>query len=131
MNTFFFLIFALCLTNALAVTDSCKQEFQNEMLKGHNDYRANHNAQNLVLNAAISQTAQQYAEFLAANNLFQHSNAAGLGENLALFQSSNLGSCKQLARIFIDGWYQEVKLYNFNNPGFSSGKIRSNFVILI
>lgn len=120
---FAIIIFALCLTNSFAATNNCKQDFVNQMLASHNDYRTNHNAQNLVLDTAISQTAQTYAEFLAANNLFEHSGVAGLGENLAFVQSSNLGSCQQLAKLFTDSWYNEIKLYDFNKPGFSASKI--------
>ncbi len=51
----------------------------------HNELRAKHGVPNLVLDASITSIAQQYAEYLAANQYFQHSSDAmtgKYGENL-------------------------------------------------
>jgi glioma pathogenesis-related protein 2 len=51
----------------------------------HNELRAKHGVPNLVLDASIISIAQQYAEYLAANQYFQHSSDAmtgKYGENL-------------------------------------------------
>ena len=58
------------------------------MLYSHNLYRSRHQVPLLTLNASINSIAQKYATYLSANNLFQHSGAAGLGENLASMSSS-------------------------------------------
>jgi len=42
----------------------------------------------MILNASLNDIAQNYSEYLAANNLFQHSGVAGLGENLWMESSS-------------------------------------------
>ena len=56
--------------------------------------------------------------------MFQHSGAKGLGENLAYSYSSsapNLNNCGAYASSFVKMWYNEIKDYNFNSPGFNSG----------
>jgi uncharacterized protein YkwD len=51
--------------------------------------RALHGVPALKMNNSINAIAQNYAQYLASKNLFQHSNARGLGENLAMISSSN------------------------------------------
>ncbi len=56
--------------------------------------------------------------------MFQHSGTKGLGENLAYTYSSsapNLNNCGAYASTFVKNWYNEIKDYNFNSPGFTSG----------
>lgn len=63
--------------------NSCWTGFLNGMLSAHNSYRSLHNTSRLTLSHSITATAQDYAEYLAANRVFNHSGASGLGENLA------------------------------------------------
>lgn len=58
------------------------------MLSAHNFYRAYHSAPALVHDNNIANIASNYAKYLAANNLFQHS-SNGYGENLAYMWSSS------------------------------------------
>lgn len=85
-----------------------------------NAYRAVHNSPPLVWDDTISAFAQAYSLYLVTNNLFQHSNKEGYGENLAYFQGY-ANDMMTLIKKSIDLWYDEIKLYNFNNPGYSSG----------
>ncbi len=85
-----------------------------------NAYRAVHNSPPLVWDDTISAFAQGYSLYLVTNNLFQHSNKEGYGENLAYFQGY-ANDMMTLIKKSIDLWYDEIKLYNFNNPGYSSG----------
>lgn len=63
--------------------------FQQEALMQHNFYRQQlHCTSPMVLNATLSATAQQYANYLAANGFFNHSGIAGYGENLYRATSS-------------------------------------------
>lgn len=60
-----------------------------EALEAHNRFRALHGVPPLVLKPEISQKAKIYAEYLAKNNLFEHSqDRDGLGENLYTMSSS-------------------------------------------
>ena len=56
--------------------------FQQQALIEHNLRRQLHCTGPMVLNSTLNAIAQNYSEYLAANNLFQHSGRAGLGENL-------------------------------------------------
>ena len=71
-------------TNAIILAD-----FQQQALLQHNYFRQLHCTIGLVLNSTLNTIAQNYAAYLAANNIFNHSGAAGLGENLWSMSSSN------------------------------------------
>ena len=83
-----------------------------------NAYRAKHNSPPLVWDDTISAFAQEYSLYLVTHNLFQHSNKEGYGENLAYFQGYP-NEMMTLIKKSIDLWYDEIKLYNFNYPGYS------------
>ncbi len=83
-----------------------------------NAYRAKHNSPPLLWDDTISAFAQEYSLYLVTNNLFQHSNKEGYGENLAYFQGYP-NEMMTLIKKSIDLWYDEIKLYNFNYPGYS------------
>lgn len=74
------------------VSNDCLNAYRNAILKAHNAYRSQHQAPALRNSDSLGATAQKYANYLAANKLFQHSNAQGLGENLANMWSSNGGA---------------------------------------
>lgn len=61
--------------------------FQRETLQAHNSLRARHCAPPLQLDSGLNSIAQKYAEELAAQNKFQHSNN-GHGENLYMMSGS-------------------------------------------
>ncbi|CAL8116343.1 unnamed protein product [Orchesella dallaii] len=83
----------------------------------HNKYRRRHRAPDVRGdNEAIHRTAQQYAEYLAANNKLEHSNSK-YGENLA---GTGGGNQEEAVRNAVRMWYNEVSKYDYNNPGFST-----------
>jgi len=58
---------------------------------------------------------------MAVTDVFEHSGTEGLGENLAYVWSSrvtSLSDCAGYGQRFTKMWYDEVSLYNFDNPGF-------------
>jgi uncharacterized protein YkwD len=63
-------------------------DFQQQALVQHNYLRQLHCTGALSLNSSINSIAQNYSNYLAANNLFQHSGTPGLGENLWAIWSS-------------------------------------------
>lgn len=83
-----------------------------------NNYRAIHQAPPLIYDNTIAQVSQSWANYLLANNLFQHSGNMLYGENLTYFQGYG-NDVISLLKQSIDLWYNEVKLYDFKNPGFS------------
>ncbi|CAF4602544.1 unnamed protein product, partial [Rotaria sp. Silwood1] len=100
-------------------TTSTPTTFQQQALLQHNYYRQLHCTDALVLNSTINAIAQTYANYLAANNLFQHSGTSGLGENLWTVWSS--GAIRSVnGSSPTNSWYSEISSYNFGSPGFSS-----------
>ncbi|CAF4183702.1 unnamed protein product [Rotaria sp. Silwood2] len=96
--------------------------FQDDMLKLHNNYRARHCAPPLVISQRLNQIAQSYAEHLAATSTFEHSGNQlenePLGENLYM-QWITFGRAPGSAREAVKGWYDEISMHNFQRPKFS------------
>lgn len=84
-----------------------------EALQSHNKYRNIHHSPPLKLNKDICNIAQNYADYLANNNIMEHSsnkyNNEPLGENL--FMCYGLEATGEYAT---KSWYDEIKSHNFN-----------------
>lgn len=98
----------------------------NAVLLHTNKYRSIHQAQDFVHDPGISKISQAWADQCAASNYFSH-NRSGFGECLAKRTWS--GNSADLSPVFmtstvitnqvkslIDHWYNEISLYNHNNP---------------
>ncbi|XP_057690257.1 GLI pathogenesis-related 2, like [Corythoichthys intestinalis] len=97
---------------------SASKQFAEEVLQSHNEYRKKHQAPALKLSNKLSREAARYAESLASTRILKHSEESSrgsCGENLAW------ASYDQSGKDVADRWYDEVKHYNFNSPGFTSG----------
>ena len=95
-------------------------DFQKSALDAHNNYRAKHHVGKLVLNQELCDIAQRYAEELARTGNFAHSQNSFHGDNMG----ENLFACygmKINGKMMTDDWYNEVSMYDFNNPGYISG----------
>ncbi|XP_028412406.1 mucin-4-like [Dendronephthya gigantea] len=96
--------------------------YNDECLCAHNQKREAHGVPPLVWSATIAASAKEYAEKLAAadsTNLVHEK--SGYGENLFVEFGSGIpkekkGTCVKA----VDNWYDEIGMYNFDNPGFSS-----------
>uniref|UniRef100_A0A8D0C1S3 Golgi-associated plant pathogenesis-related protein 1 n=1 Tax=Salvator merianae TaxID=96440 RepID=A0A8D0C1S3_SALMN len=96
---------------------SASKQFSEEVLKAHNEYRKNHSVPSLKLCRNLNREAQQYSEALASTRILKHSpesSSGKYGENLAW------ASYDQSGREVAERWYNEIKNYNFQSPGFSS-----------
>ncbi|XP_053086503.1 Golgi-associated plant pathogenesis-related protein 1 isoform X2 [Pangasianodon hypophthalmus] len=91
--------------------------FAGEFLKAHNKYRKQHGAPPLTLDPNLNCSAQAWAENLLSIRALKHSDT-NLGENLYYTYSSS--PKKVTGHIAVDSWYNEIKNYDFNRPGFSS-----------
>ncbi len=58
--------------------------------------------------------AQNWANTLAARNIFAHSGTPGYGENIYASTSTSV-----TGRDPVDLFYAEIEYYNYNAPGFS------------
>lgn len=86
--------------------------FNSEILAAHNKKRAIHGVQQLQWNDTLSQYAADYAakSFSCDNVQLIHSGGP-YGENLAAGYAGGTDP--------VNAWYNEIKYYNFSNPGFS------------
>ena len=80
--------------------------FRQDQLNLHNHYRMLHGVRPLVLNATLTKEAQDYADQLLRNDIFQHCgattcNPSGAGESLSKVANATLH------------WYNEVFDYNY------------------
>ncbi|KAG0173856.1 hypothetical protein DFQ28_002563 [Apophysomyces sp. BC1034] len=81
---------------------------QQDILNIHNQMRAAHDAPPLKWSNTLASFAQSWSD----KCVFKHSGHKGYGENLAYgYPSWNTS---------ITAWYDEYKLYNYNNPGYNS-----------
>lgn len=90
-------------------TPSSSTSFQSQMLETHNRFRDLHDAPALRWSSDLQDFAQKYANNYNCNGTLIHSGSP-YGENLALgFNTTAAASA----------WYDEVKFYNYQKPGFS------------
>lgn len=90
------------------------REFNNEILKSHNEIRSRHSAAALKWNSKLAAEAQSWAEDLAKRNCIQPSSSHDYGENIAYMSGAQLTGKK-----VTDMWYEEHDKYRYGNPGFS------------
>lgn len=83
-----------------------------------NAYRAKNQAPSMSWDNTISSFAQNWSYYMTTNNLFKHSGTYTYGENISFFQGYDTDMMK-LIFLAIDGWYNEISLYDFSNPRFS------------
>ena len=110
----------LCLVTiailACGVTSNIKKDF----LKEHNRLRRKHGANKLKWDKNLASFAQNHCDMLADTNTFEHNKELenkGYGENLFKSWGSAAGGFAEAA---VMAWYQEIKDYDFSNPGYSA-----------
>lgn len=90
--------------------------FKDQCLKWHNEYRSAHQVGNVTWNDKLAEGAEEWANYLADNNKFEHKKNIQPGENLYLSGSPlPTEPCTEATQLF----YGEIKDYDFNKPGFA------------
>jgi uncharacterized protein YkwD len=91
-------------------------KFRNDILIEHNKARSKYGKVSaLALDENLNTRAQNYADYLASNELdLIHSNSKDMGENLFQYYSSDLKLCNP--NLVVDSFVSEAKYYNFENP---------------
>lgn len=92
-----------------------RTNFLDGLLKWHNYYRKLHGVPALKWSKRIENYARQWAKNLAARNRMYHRRSGSYGENLFWYSGSRTSSKR-----VVSSWYNEIRYYNFNRPGFSS-----------
>ncbi|MFW9262674.1 CAP family protein [Nostoc sp. CALU 546] len=88
----------------------------------HNAYRATHKSPNITISDSLNSSAQAWAEKIASSGEFEHStNRTNVGENIyASYSTQSTVDPTTLGNTAVKEWYDEIKDYNYANPGFSS-----------
>ncbi|OWF46342.1 uncharacterized protein LOC110455840 isoform X2 [Mizuhopecten yessoensis] len=104
-------------------TTMADQNFIDEVVKAHNNYRAKHQSGPIVHSSELTSVAQRWADHLAKTDGFQHSDCKhdgkSIGENIAMKWTS--GPDNYTGQEVTDQWYSEVKMYTFGKEPTSTG----------
>merc|ERR1712011_11152 len=103
-------------------------KFRQDSLTAHNVYRAKHGVPDLKLNNELNALAQEWAEYLIANNAFEHRPNTKYGENI--FQSGGKAARDQ-AQGAVDMWYSEIKDYTFGTEPSQGGPVTGHFTQVV
>merc|ERR1711963_13550 len=103
-------------------------KFRQDSLAAHNVYRAKHGVPDLKLNNELNALAQEWAEYLIANNAFEHRPNTKYGENI--FQSGGKAAQDQ-AQGAVDMWYSEIKDYTFGTEPSQGGPVTGHFTQVV
>ncbi|GAX85581.1 hypothetical protein CEUSTIGMA_g12996.t1 [Chlamydomonas eustigma] len=83
--------------------------------------RSINSAPPLTWSTSLATSAQNWANYLAANCLFQHSGTPGVGENLlgvyASYPEASLTWCSA-----VDDWYSEISNYQFTSTPYTTNE---------
>ncbi|MEI6430411.1 MAG: CAP family protein [Pseudanabaena sp. ELA607] len=97
---------------------------RSEALANHNKYRATHHSPAMSAQTALDSTCQQWAEYLSANGVFQHSTPAqrnNAGENIYVYYTTaSAPTAVTIAKEAVASWYNEVKDYDYTKAQFAS-----------
>ena len=109
----------LCLVTIAVLTCGVTSNIKKDFLKEHNRLRKKHGANKLKWDKNLASFAQEHCDMLADNNKFEHNEKAKAlkyGENLFKSWGNAAGNFAEAA---VMAWYQEIKDYDFSNPGYS------------
>ena len=93
----------------------CADTFGQELLEAHKRYRSRHGSPKLKWSSDAAKKAQSWAEHLARTGTLSHGDNEGMGQNIAYKSGAELSADEAAAQ-----WYDEIKNYDFNQPGFAS-----------
>lgn len=91
------------------------KDFKKDALDTHNEFRAKHGAPTMKWSSKLEARAQKWANEIANKGYLQHDSQKEDGENIACMKGQELTGRKAT-----EMWYDEIKDYNFNKPGFNS-----------
>lgn len=103
-------------TSSSSSSAAGRDQFDKELLRAHNAYRARHSSPALQWSPEAAKVARQWAQHLSSAGRLEHSRRKGMGENLAYKFGAEL-----TAQETADMWYNEIRKYDFRNPGFAAG----------
>ncbi|KAJ6644420.1 Cell wall protein PRY3 [Pseudolycoriella hygida] len=119
MNKLIGLLALICVLSAILHTCQAQQGYMVRALNLHNQYRRRHHAPALRMDNQLNSMAVNCANYYIRRGRNDHSCPfkGSAGENLS--GGSGLRDKDQFAVTTTNMWYDEVKVYNYNRPGFS------------
>ncbi|KAG4076789.1 hypothetical protein HA402_009135 [Bradysia odoriphaga] len=100
-------------------TSTPSEDFVAVAVREHNYYRGIHGVPRVSsFSSDINNFAQQWADYLASTDQFYHSSGSGFGENLYKSWGGSSDKYTIIANA-IKLFYDEIRYYDWNNPGFS------------
>lgn len=119
-----FLVVFIILIYALVC---CKfdADFNDECVAVHNQYRAKHGADNLVVDEDLAELAYDHAKYLAKSGTLEHSDLPH-GESLYWTSKPDEESCE----VVVKEWYRESRNY-FYSRGSAPSKITGHFTQIV
>ncbi|XP_044732409.1 uncharacterized protein LOC123295218 isoform X3 [Chrysoperla carnea] len=88
------------------------EEFANECLEAHNEYRTKHGVPPLTLSKKLCKISQKWADKIAAKGSLEQSNNTDYGENIYCSWSS-AADYQPTGREPVDSWYEESKRHQY------------------
>ena len=107
-------LLAILANEAAAVEDL---DLKWESLRAHNIYRRRHGVRRMKWDINAASFAQSWCDKLKNEGKFEHSKGSGFGENL--FWASGDSSSVDAGKSAVKSWYDEIKDYDYKNPGFA------------
>lgn len=97
------------------------EDFENQCLLAHNDYRSKHGATPLSMAADLTTHAQAWADKLVKEDKFAHSKCTleggeKIGENIAMKWTSD-PDARYTGQQIVDQWYAEEPDYDYSGTG--------------
>lgn len=93
-------------------SSSDEEDFAEDCLKAHNDYRKKHGAQPLKLSKKLSKVAKEWCETIAKKDVLQHRPNNQYGENLYCYYSPD-PKFNIKGDEAVKSWYSEIKDFRF------------------
>ncbi|XP_059049161.1 uncharacterized protein LOC131844322 isoform X3 [Achroia grisella] len=100
------------LVSKLKSTSVSGDNFEEEFLKAHNDYRRNHGVAPLKLNKKLCKYADEWAKVLVKKGKMEHRDQDDYGENIFYAWSSN-PNFEITGKDPVEKWYSEIKDHKF------------------
>jgi len=104
------------------------KEFSQQCVQVHNKFRQMHGVPELKMSDQLTAEAKKWADHLAKSNKMQHATKEvrkGAGENL--FWTSTSTDPLQP----VQSWYDEIKDYDFDNPGYKQKGVVGHFTQVV
>ncbi|MDY6782447.1 MAG: pathogenesis-related family 1 protein [Cyanobacteriota bacterium] len=108
------------------IYDLSTQAGIDQMLEAHNQWRAKVGVSPLRWSSQLATYAQQWADYLLAQNKFEHRSSSPYGENLASASGQQLSP----ARV-VEMWGNEVRHYNYRTNRCAPGEMCGHYTQVV